>query len=262
VTLQLDARRVAMLREMGLRLLPPLSPAAEAQVSAVPVTVPGSPPQPRREPLAVPALLDAGAALATEAPVGREGEADVATLGWDELEAAVREFAARDVVFGAGPRRADWMVVGEAPGEAEEQQGEPFAGQVGKLLEGMLRAVGLERERDVYVTNLLKCRPPGDRNPEPEELAAWEPFLRREVALVQPRLLLVMGRFAVARLLRTQDPIGRLRGRSHDYEGVPVVVTYHPAYLLRNLPDKAKAWADLCLAQDLVAGVQERASGR
>ncbi|MFL6693267.1 MAG: uracil-DNA glycosylase, partial [Ramlibacter sp.] len=260
------ARRLAMLREMGLRLLPPLqAPPSAPETTDAPAAVRVSAqPQRMQPPNRPPSNGDDGSG---EEAVAREGAADLASLGWDELRAAARDFATRDgssrrVVFGVGPQRADWMVIGEAPGEAEEQQGEPFAGPVGKLLDGMLRAMGLEPARDVYVTNLLKCRPPGDRNPDPEELAAWEPFLRREVALVRPRMLLVMGRFAVPRLLRTQEPIGRLRGRAHAYDGVPVVVTYHPAYLLRNLPDKAKAWADLCLAQDLLAGDQAPASGR
>ena len=256
-----------MLREMGLRLLPPLQApqsAPESTEAEAPVEVRASA-QPQRMPPPDAPPSDSGDDSGRE--LAREGTADLASLGWDELRAAASDFATRDgssrrVVFGVGPQQADWMVIGEAPGEAEEQQGLPFAGTVGKLLDGMLRAMGLDPARDVYVTNLLKCRPPGDRNPDPEELAAWEPFLRREVALVRPRMLLVMGRFAVPRLLRTQEPIGRLRGRAHAYDGVPVVVTYHPAYLLRNLPDKAKAWADLCLAQDLVAGDQPPASGR
>jgi uracil-DNA glycosylase family 4 len=145
------------------------------------------------------------------------------------------------------------MVVGEAPGENEDLQGEPFVGQAGKLLDNMLRAIGVDREQGVFIANVLKCRPPGNRNPQPEEVAQCEPYLRRQVALVQPRIILAMGRFAVQTLLGTTEPIGRLRGRVHHYEGVPVIVTYHPAYLLRNLPDKAKAWADLCMAMELVA---------
>jgi DNA polymerase len=144
-------------------------------------------------------------------------------------------------------------VVGEAPGENEDLQGEPFVGQAGKLLDNMLRALGLNRRDSVYIANVLKCRPPGNRNPEPDEVAQCEPFLRRQVALLQPRIILAMGRFAVQAILQTTEPIGKLRGRVHEYAGVPVVVTYHPAYLLRNLPDKAKAWSDLCLAQSLVS---------
>jgi DNA polymerase len=143
-------------------------------------------------------------------------------------------------------------VVGEAPGENEDLQGEPFVGQAGKLLDNMLKALGLDRQRKVYIANVLKCRPPGNRNPQPQEVAQCEPFLRRQVQLLQPKIILAMGRFAVQSLLGTDEPIGKLRGRRHEYMGVPVVVTYHPAYLLRSLPDKAKAWADLCLAQELM----------
>lgn len=148
------------------------------------------------------------------------------------------------------------MVIGEAPGEQEDLKGEPFVGPAGQLLDRMLHAVGRSRteggERGVYIANVLKCRPPANRNPQPEEVVRCEPYLRRQVALVQPKIILAMGRFAVQSLLRTDEPIGRLRGRVHRYEGVPVIVTYHPAYLLRNPADKAKSWADLCLAMDTV----------
>ena len=163
-------------------------------------------------------------------------------------------------VFGVGHPQAHWMIVGEAPGEQEDLQGEPFVGPAGQLLDSMLRALGLTRARgaaasaQVFIANTLKCRPPRNRNPEPAELARCEPFLRRQIELVQPRIILAMGRFAVQALLRSDEPIGRLRGRVHRYRGVPLVVTYHPAYLLRNLADKARAWEDLCLA----AAVLER----
>jgi DNA polymerase len=154
-------------------------------------------------------------------------------------------------VFGVGDRRAEWLIVGEAPGEQEDRFGEPFVGAAGKLLDNMLRAIGLERHHKVYIANVLKCRPPANRNPSPEEVAQCEPFLRRQVELLQPRIILAMGRFAVQSLLGSSEPIGRLRGRVHEYRGVPVVATYHPAYLLRSLPEKAKAWADLCLAAEV-----------
>ncbi len=152
------------------------------------------------------------------------------------------------------------MIVGEAPGEEEDQQGEPFVGASGQLLDAMLHALGLTRqeaapEKQVYIANTVKCRPPRNRNPAPEELIQCEPFLLRQIELVQPRVILAMGRFAVQALLRTEDAIGRLRGRAHHYEGRPLIVTYHPAYLLRNPIDKARSWEDLCLA----AEVAERA---
>jgi uracil-DNA glycosylase family 4 len=152
-------------------------------------------------------------------------------------------------VFGVGDPNADWMLIGEAPGETEDKQGEPFVGQAGKLLDNMLRSLGLQRGQEVYIANVIKCRPPNNRNPEPEEVARCEPYLQRQVALVQPKLIVAMGRFAAQSLLKTTASIASLRGRLHEYQNVPVIVTYHPAYLLRSLPDKAKAWSDLCMAK-------------
>jgi DNA polymerase len=150
------------------------------------------------------------------------------------------------------------MVIGEAPGEQEDRQGEPFVGPAGQLLDRMLAAIGLSRqagaaERQVFIANTLKCRPPRNRNPAPEELQQCTPYLARQVALVQPRVILAMGRFAVQTLLATDEPIGRLRGRVHRWQGRAVVVTYHPAYLLRQPADKSKAWDDLCLAAEQLA---------
>jgi DNA polymerase len=191
-------------------------------------------------------------------------------MDWAALREAVAHCQAcalgatrHQAVFGVGGTRAHWMIVGEAPGEQEDLRGEPFVGAAGQLLDAMLRAVGLTRAddpalapaRQAYIANTLKCRPPRNRNPEREEMARCEPFLVRQIELLRPRLILAMGRFAVQSLLRTEDPIGRLRGRVHRYQGVPVVVTYHPAYLLRNLPDKAKAWEDLCLALQTMASL-------
>jgi uracil-DNA glycosylase family 4 len=153
-----------------------------------------------------------------------------------------------------GDLQADWMVIGEGPGEDEDQQGEPFLGEHGKLLDNMLAAVGVRRGKGLYIANVLKCRGYGNRNPLPEEIAQCEPFLRRQVELLRPKIILAMGRFAIQTLLQTTEPVGKLRGRVHRYLDVPLVVTYHPGYLLRNLPDKAKAWADLCLAQQVMRG--------
>jgi len=182
--------------------------------------------------------------------------AGIATLDWDTLAARVsvcercRLCERRtNSVFGVGDRDADWMLIGEAPGENEDKLGEPFVGQAGKLLDSMLHAVALSREDNVFIANVIKCRPPGNRNPEPDEVARCEPYLKRQVELVKPKLIVALGRFAAQSLLKTEASIASLRGRVHDYQGVPVIVTYHPAYLLRSLPDKAKAWADLCLAQ-------------
>jgi DNA polymerase len=146
------------------------------------------------------------------------------------------------------------MLVGEAPGAEEDRLGEPFVGQAGKLLDNMLASISLARGRNVYIANVLKCRPPGNRNPEPDEVAKCSPHLLRQIELVQPRLILAMGRFAAQALLGTDATIASLRGRVHRYAGVPLVVTYHPAYLLRSLPDKAKAWADLLFARKAIDG--------
>jgi DNA polymerase len=182
--------------------------------------------------------------------------ADIASLDWDALAGRVsvcercRLCERRThAVFGVGDRDADWMLIGEAPGENEDKHGEPFVGQAGKLLDSMLHAVALSREDNVFIANVIKCRPPGNRNPELDEVARCEPYLKRQVELVKPKLIVALGRFAAQSLLKTEASIASLRGRVHDYQGVPVIVTYHPAYLLRSLPDKAKAWADLCLAQ-------------
>jgi DNA polymerase len=186
-------------------------------------------------------------------------------MGWPALQDAVAGCRAcslcdsrTQTVFGVGHPQARWMVVGEAPGEQEDREGEPFVGRAGHLLDRMLAALGLTRgegspEQQVYIANVLKCRPPVNRNPQPQEVAQCEPFLLRQMALVQPDLVLAMGRFAVQSLLKTSEPIGKLRGRVHEVQGVPVVVTYHPAYLLRNPADKALAWDDLCLARELQA---------
>ena len=183
-------------------------------------------------------------------------------MDWPTLKLAVSSCTAcglragcTQTVFGVGDESAQWMLVGEAPGADEDKLGEPFVGQAGKLLDSMLAAIGLARGRNVYIANVLKCRPPGNRNPEPEEVAKCSPHLVRQIELIQPKLILAMGRFAVQTLLDTQATIASLRGAVHHYHGVPLIVTYHPAYLLRNLPDKAKAWADLVFARKTIAGL-------
>ena len=190
--------------------------------------------------------------------------AAIAQMGWDELARATAQCTAcplaerrKQAVFGVGYRKAEWMLVGEAPGAEEDARGEPFVGQAGKLLDNMLSSIGLTREgetpQSVFIANVLKCRPPGNRNPEPDELAQCEPFLVRQIGLVQPRIILAMGRFAVQTLLRSDEPVGRLRGRVHRYHGVPLIVTYHPAYLLRSPGEKRKAWQDLVFAKRTLA---------
>ena len=158
-------------------------------------------------------------------------------------------------VFGVGDQNADWMLIGEAPGAEEDRLGDPFVGQAGKLLDNMLAAVGLSRRENVYIANVLKCRPPGNRNPSPDEVEKCSPHLLQQIALIQPKLIVAMGRFAAQTLLKTDASISSLRGRLHSYAGVPLIVTYHPAYLLRTLEDKAKAWEDLVFARKTMAGL-------
>ncbi len=187
--------------------------------------------------------------------------ARIATLGWDALEEDIRQCRAcvlcerrRQAVPGVGDRQARWMLVGEGPGAEEDQRGEPFVGQAGRLLDNMLAAIGLRRGEDVYIGNAVKCRPPHNRTPEGAELAACRPYLERQIALVRPRLLVALGRPAAQALLDREIAISAARGKLFDHAGIPVVVTYHPAYLLRNPRDKAKAWEDLCFARRFVAG--------
>lgn len=176
--------------------------------------------------------------------------------GWEELAARVAECTAcglhcsrTQAVFGAGNQEADWLIIGEAPGAEEDRQGKPFVGRAGQLLDAMLEAVDRRREQ-VYITNILKCRPPNNRDPLPEEAAACEPYLQRQIALLQPRVILAVGRVAAQNLLKTSAPLGRLRGSVHQYPGtrIPLVVTYHPAFLLRSPREKRRAWQDLRLA--------------
>jgi DNA polymerase len=161
-------------------------------------------------------------------------------------------------VFGVGDENADWLFVGEGPGADEDAQGEPFVGQAGKLLDNMLAAIQLKRGTNVYIANVVKCRPPGNRNPEPGEALACEPYLHRQIDLLQPRLIIALGKVAAANLLATDASVASMRGRIHQYRGIPLIVTYHPAYLLRSLADKAKAWADLRFAVRTMADLGPR----
>jgi uracil-DNA glycosylase family 4 len=256
MALHLDTRQRAMLAEMQVRVWSPLSGPEQA---------------------AMPTVADA----AVSVPPMAQRPAGLDPMDWTTLHSTVSSCQAcslcssrHHTVFGAGapaPQgqvpQVDWLIVGEAPGENEDLQGQPFVGQAGQLLDNMLHACGLSRTAQagpegggVYITNVLKCRPPGNRNPKPEEVAQCEPYLQRQVALLKPKIILAMGRFAVQSLLQhsvpgvDNTPLGKLRGQVHSYQGVPVVVTYHPAYLLRNLPEKAKVWADLCLAMAQLRG--------
>jgi DNA polymerase len=195
-------------------------------------------------------------------PAGTPAAVDVDALSWDALTAAVAACtrcglaATRTrTVFGVGDRHARWLVVGEAPGADEDRQGEPFVGRAGQLLNSMLRAVGLAREQ-VFIANVLKCRPPSNRDPLPEEVRCCLPYLHRQIALIEPSLILCVGRIAAQNLLGVDTPLGQLRGRRHELKpfGTPVVVTYHPAYLLRSPAEKRKSWTDLRFAMEVAGG--------
>ena len=212
-----------------------------------------------RAPAASSATAAAGAAEAgAAAPADRL--ARIARLPWTDFAADVEGCTAcglcrtrKQTVPGVGDTAAEWLFVGEAPGAEEDARGEPFVGQAGRLLDNMLASLGMSRERNVYIANVLKCRPPNNRTPEPLEVEACRPYLERQVTLLAPKLIVALGRSAASLLLASDASIASLRGRVHKYRGIPLVVTYHPAYLLRNLPDKAKAWEDLLLASATVA---------
>ena len=207
--------------------------------------------------------LDAlGIQLWERRPVGSDPvpapQAEAPDASWTELEQAVRACTQcplhqtrTQTVFGVGNRRARWLFVGEAPGMDEDRQGEPFVGRAGQLLNAILFALGLKRE-DVYIANVLKCRPPNNRDPQPQEVAQCEPYLIRQIELIQPRLIVALGRHAAHSLLKTEAPLGKLRGLRLSYHDIPLIVTYHPAYLLRTPLDKRKVWEDLCRAKKLV----------
>ena len=188
---------------------------------------------------------------------------DISQLDWPQLKQAVAActlcplHASRtQAVFGVGDEQADILFVGEGPGEEEDKLGEPFVGQAGKLLDNMLASIDLTRGKNVYIANVVKCRPPGNRNPEAGEAAACAPYLDRQIALIAPKLIVALGKVAATRLLGKEASIASLRGQSLEYQGRPLLVTYHPAYLLRSLPDKAKAWEDLCLIRRTLQGLQ------
>lgn len=238
----MDPRRLECLHAMGL-------PAWSRRPGSV---LPGAPA----------GHEDAGTPMEAPAREAVAAAADeIGALGWPGLEARVSActrcalHAGRtQTVFGTGNRKADWLIVGEAPGAEEDRRGEPFVGRAGKLLDAMLAALGHARS-DVYIANVVKCRPPENRDPQPEEAARCAPYLDRQIELLQPRIILAVGRVAAQRLLGTEAPAGRLRGKAHRHEasGIPLVVTWHPAYLLRRPEAKAEAWRDLVLAAAIAA---------
>ena len=221
-----------------------------------PVAAPAPTPGPVSRPAAAPA-----ASVVPTTPAA-PSVPRVIPAEWNALKAAVRECTAcglcrqrKQAVFGVGNEAAPWLFIGEGPGAEEDEQGEPFVGQAGKLLDNMLGALGLARGREVYIANVVKCRPPGNRTPTPDEAAACAPFLDAQIDHVKPKLIVALGKTAASRLLSTEASLSSLRGRVHAYRGTPLIVTYHPAYLLRTLPDKAKAWEDLFFARRHLAKV-------
>ena len=258
----MKSRRDAILEELGLapvwRLRAPPAAAGETASAAAPWPALDVPRGPAAAPQTAPLALGSA----------QERRAAIAAMDWVELKGCVAACTACKLhagrartVFGVGDEIADWLFVGEGPGAEEDARGEPFVGQAGKLLDSMLAAIGLKRGDDVYIANVVKCRPPGNRNPEPDEVEACEPFLARQIALIRPRLIVALGRVAVQNLLKTDASVASLRRQVHRYQGTPLVVTYHPAYLLRNLPEKARAWEDLCFAVDTMRALKGVASG-
>ncbi len=273
MSLDLDARQRAMLQEMHIKVwwprsAPPVAPVEAAGVPAhlAPAAQPGAVARPQAVAIGVTdrLLVESGPGAA---PAG-----DIDAMDWPVLATAVSTCSAcrlctgrKAAVFTAEPlaRQADWLLVGEPPDEDEERAGRPFAGPAGQLLDNMLRAVNVSRDGQgrsgARLTNVVKCRPAVVRNPDADELARCAMYLRREIALVQPRVILALGRFAAQAMLGAADPelarlpFGKLRGQVYRYQGVPVVVTHHPSRLLRAGQDKADAWADLCLAQEVAA---------
>ena len=251
------SRRLEYLEVMGIQAWSlRASPAGVAEAEATGDAA-GAAPTPPQEAESLPAERSGAAVPVAEMPQ----RSDVSGLDWDELQARVAgctlcelHSSRTQTVFGVGNRAADWLVIGEAPGKDEDQQGEPFVGRAGQLLNAMLQAIGLKRGQ-VYIANILKCRPPNNRDPKPEEVVCCEPYLLRQIALINPGIILAVGRISAQNLLQTDTPIGRLRGRVHRFRdtGIPLVATYHPAYLLRSPVEKRKAWQDLQTLQARIA---------
>jgi uracil-DNA glycosylase len=247
--------RSTILREMGLTPIWALRGTASAAPEAAP-SVPLT-----TMPIAAEsaAATEPALSLSITAP-NPHRETAIAAMSWDELTASIACCTAcklcktrNKTVPGMGDQTPSWMVIGEAPGENEDKQGEPFVGKAGQLLDAMLAAVGKQRTQGVFIANVIKCRPPGNRNPEPDEIAACTPYLKRQIALASPKLLLAAGKFAAQTLLNRDDTVALMRASGGQFEGIPVVVTYHPSYLLRSPLEKAKAWEDLIKARNLIA---------
>jgi uracil-DNA glycosylase family 4 len=241
-------RREAMLRELNLY------PQWKLRVRSAQVVQEEPAPISIAAEAITPAVIDKKTPFSSS-PSAVSGRSDIGNLGWTELKQQVRDCTAcklragcTQTVFGVGDEKADWLFVGEGPGADEDALGEPFVGQAGKLLDNMLMAIKLKRGNNVYIANIVKCRPPGNRNPEPDEIATCLPYLRRQIELVEPKMIVTLGKVASNALLGKDATLASLRGKLHEYRGIPLIVTYHPAYLLRSPTEKAKAWQDLCMA--------------
>jgi len=207
-----------------------------------------------QEPVVLPQPVEVASAPTAPDTAGERKEI-ISKLPWPELKALVRDCTAcklragcKQTVFGVGDEKANWLFVGEGPGADEDAKGEPFVGQAGKLLDNMLLSIKLKRGNNVYIANIVKCRPPNNRTPEGDEIATCLPYLHRQIALIQPKIIIALGKTAATSLLERDATLGSLRGKVHEFHGTPLIITYHPAYLLRTPQDKAKAWEDLRLA--------------
>lgn len=196
--------------------------------------------------------------LVQNQPIPQAAITQQAHSSWEELHKMVQECTncrlcqtRTQTVFGRGNPKAKWLFIGEAPGEQEDKQGYPFVGKAGQLLDNILYAAGLDREQDIYIANVVKCRPPGNRNPAGDEIVACQDYLLQQIKHINPTIIIALGRFAAQTLLNTEQSISRLRGKAHQYQGIPLIATFHPAYLLRNLSDKSKAWQDMVLARKI-----------
>lgn len=224
---------------------------SEVVAENVPEPVVTAPAIPVVAKVAIPPVIDETETLTTH-PSQRADSAAIAQMDWPQLIGSIQSCKActlcetrTQAVPGVGDQQASLLVVGEAPGADEDAKGEPFVGRAGQLLDSMLAALGLKRGQGVYIANVLKCRPPNNRDPEPNEVAACSGYLHRQIALIKPSAILCVGRHAAATLLNSEETVGQMRGKAHHYDGIPLVVSYHPAYLLRKPTEKAKAWQDL-----------------
>lgn len=248
MTTSTPERRALMLREMGL------TPQWHLRNTPAPAATHADP---AAEPMASLTREPGGSAAAIDPVASGDRRGTIMRMDWPQLKACVAACTEcvlhqkrNKTVFGVGDENADWLFVGEGPGADEDAQGEPFVGQAGKLLDSMLAAIQLQRGHNVYIANVVKCRPPNNRNPQPEEALACEPYLHRQIELIQPKLIVALGKVAAVNLLAREASVASLRNKIHQYRGIPLIVTYHPAYLLRSLHEKARAWEDLCFAVD------------